>query len=269
MARLAERAYGRLTTPQPERARAMLLRLTDAEQPVPVSRRVALSELETERDEDATAALAVLTESRLVTVDEETVELAHEALLREWPRLRAWLAEDLDGRRVQQHLINAAAEWERSGRDTAELYRGARLAAALDWAESHDPELNELERAFLGESRAASEREAERQRRANRRLRTLLAGAGVLLAAAVIGGVIAVSQRQEARSAARAEAAQRLAAQALTEDRPDQALRLAAAGVALDDSVATRSNLLSTLQRSPAMLARPARGRRGSRPGRP
>ena len=255
VARLAERAYGRLSPPQRERARAILLRLTDAEQPVPVRRRVALSELETERDEDATAALAVLTESRLLTVDEETVELAHEALLREWPRLRAWLAEDLDGRRVQQHLINAAAEWERSGRDTAELYRGARLAAALDWAASHDPELNELERAFLGESRAASEREAERQRRANRRLRTLLAGAGVLLAAAVIGGVIAVSQRQEARSAARAEAAQRLAAQALTEDRPDQALRLAAAGVALDDSVATGSNLLSTLQRSPAMLA--------------
>ncbi len=254
VARLAERAYGRLATPQRERARAMLLRLTDAEQPVPVSRRVALSELETERDEDATAAFAVLTESRLVTADEETVELAHEALLREWPRLRGWLAEDLEGRRLHQHLINAAAEWAKSGRDRAELYRGARLAAALDWAESHDPELNELERAFLSESRAASERETERQRRTNRRLRTLLAGAGVLLAAAVIGGVIAVSQRQEARSAARAEAAQRLGAQALIEDRPDQALRFAAAGVALDDSAATRSNLLSILLRSPAML---------------
>jgi WD40 repeat protein len=189
-----------------------------------------------------------------VTVDEDTVELAHEALLREWPRLRGWLAEDIEGRRLHQHLINTAAEWERSGRDPAELYRGARLAAALDWAASHDPELNELERAFLDESRAASEREAERQRRANRRLRTLLAGAGVLLAAAVIGGVIAVSQRQEARSAARAEAAQRLGAQALTEDRPDQALRFAAAGIVLDDSAATRSNLLSTLLRSPAML---------------
>jgi DNA-binding SARP family transcriptional activator/WD40 repeat protein len=254
VARLAEHAYARLSPPQRERARAILLRLTDAEQPVPVSRRVALSELETERDSDTAAALAVLTESRLVTVDEETVELAHEALLREWPRLLAWLAEDLEGRRIHQHLINAAAEWERSGRDTAELYRGARLAAALDWAESHDPELNELERAFLDESRAASERETERQRRTNRRLRTLLAGAGVLLAAAVIGGVIAVSQRQEARSAARAEAAQRLGAQALTEDRPDQALRFAAAGVALDDSAATRANLLSILLRSPAML---------------
>ena len=67
---------------------------------------------------------------------------------------------------------------------------------------SHDPELNELERAFLDESRAASEREAERQRRADRRLRTLLAGVGVLLAAAVVAGVIALSERQGARSAA-------------------------------------------------------------------
>ena len=254
VARLAERAYGQLSTPQREHARTILLRLTDAEQPVPVRRRVALSELETERDEDAAAALAVLTESRLVTVDEDTIEVAHEALLREWPRLRAWLAEDIEGRRLHQHLISAATEWERSVRDRAELYRGARLESALDWAAIHDPELNELEREFLEASKEASEREAERQRRANRRLRTLLAGAGVLLVAAVIGGVIAISQRQEARSAARAEAAQRLGTQALTEDRLDQALRLAGAGLALDDSVASRSNLLSTLLRSPAML---------------
>ena len=155
---------------------------------------------------------------------------------------------------MHQHLIHAAAEWHGSEHDPAELYRGARLASALDWAASHDPELNELERAFLEESQAASEREAERQRRANRRLRTLLAGVGVLLAAAVIAGVIALSERQGARDAATAETAQRLGAQALTEDRLDRALMLANTGVALDDSLATRSSLLSTLLRSPAAL---------------
>ena len=144
----------------------------------------------------------VLTETRLLTVDEGAVEVAHEALLREWPRLRGWLEEDAEGRRLHQHLIAAAAEWRDSERDPAELYRGARLASALDWAAEHDPELNELERDFLDESRAASEREAERQRRTNRRLRTLLAGVGVLLAAAVVAGVIAISERQGARSAA-------------------------------------------------------------------
>ena len=120
VARLAERAYRRLTEPQRERARAILLRLADAEEAALVRRRVALSELEAERDPEAAAALAVLTESRLVTVDEDTVEVAHEALLREWPRLRDWLAEDAEGRRLHQHLIDAAAEWRdlrpRSGR---------------------------------------------------------------------------------------------------------------------------------------------------------
>ena len=254
VARLAEGAYRRLSEPERERARAILLRLADAEESALVRRRVALSELEVERDEDAAGALAVLTESRLVTIDEAAVEVAHEALLREWPRLRRWLEEDAEGRRLHQHLIHAAAEWHGSEHDPAELYRGARLASALDWAASHDPELNELERAFLEESQAASEREAERQRRTNRRLRTLLAGVGVLLAAAVIAGVIALSERQGARDAATAETAQRLGAQALTEDRLDRALMLANTGVALDDSPATRSSLLSTLLRSPAAL---------------
>jgi WD40 repeat protein len=189
-----------------------------------------------------------------LTVDEGAVEVAHEALLREWPRLRGWLEVDAEGRRLHHHLIGAARDWRDSDRDSAELYRGARLAAALDWAAEHDPELNELERAFLDTSKEASERKAQRQRRAVRRLRALLAGVGVLLAAAVVAGVIALSERHAARSAATAEAAQRLGAQALTEDSLDQALRLANTGVALDDSVATRSSLLSVLARNPAAL---------------
>ena len=76
----------------------------------------------------------------------------------------------------------------------------------------------------------------------------------MLLAAAVVAGVIALSERQGARSAATVADAQRLGAQALSEERIDQALRLATAGVALDDSVATRSSLLSTLLRSPAAI---------------
>ena len=257
VARLAEDAYQRLSPAERLRARPMLLRLAGAEDEQAegfVRRRVPLDELELDRDEGAARALAVLTESRLLTVDEGAAEVAHEALLREWPRLRDWLAEDAEGRHLHQHLIGAAGEWRDSGRDPAELYRGARLASALDWAASHDPELNQLERSFLEESRAAGERQAERQRRTNRRLRTLLAGVGVLLAAAVVAGVIALSERQGARSAATVADAERLGAQALAEERLDQALRLASAGLAIDDSVATRSSLLSTLLRSPAAI---------------
>jgi WD40 repeat protein/DNA-binding SARP family transcriptional activator len=256
VARLAEAAYQRLSEAERRRARPLLLRLAgdDEEGGALVRRRVTLSELEVDRDENAAGALAVLTESRLLTSNEDTVEVAHEALLREWPRLRTWLEEDAEGRRLHQHLIGASREWRDSGDDPAELYRGARLASALDWAEGHDPELNELEREFLEESRAASQREAERQRRTNRRLRALLLGVGALLTLAVVAGVIARSERESARSAATAEAAQRLGAQALNEDRLDQALLLANTGAALDDSVASRSSLLSTLLRNPAAL---------------
>ena len=189
-------------------------------------RRMPLDELDPERDEHTAAALTALVDSRLVTADEETLEVAHEALLREWPRLRGWLEEDAEGRRLHQHLIHAARDWQAAGRDRGELYRGARLASALDWSAGHEGDLNELERDFLDESRAAAERDAERQRRANRRLRTLLAGLAALLALAIVAGVVALNQRGEARDAAVTADAQRLGVEALGTERVDEAVLL-------------------------------------------
>jgi WD40 repeat protein/DNA-binding SARP family transcriptional activator len=253
--RLAEQAYGRLTEDEQRAARRILLRLAGSgDGDAVVRRRVPLDELEADRDEQAARVLEVLTASRLVMVGEGTAEVAHEALLREWPRLRSWLEEDAEGRRLHQHLIHAARDWQAAGRDRGELYRGARLASALDWVAGHEGELNELERAFIDASRAEAEREAERQRRANRRLRTLLAGLAALLALALVAGVVALNQRGEARDAALAADAQRLGAEALNEERLDQALLLTRAAVELDESPATRSNLLSVLLRNPAAL---------------
>ena len=187
-------------------------------------------------------------------VDAGTAEVAHEALLREWPRLRGWLEEDADGRRLHRHLAVAAREWDDGGRDPGELYRGARLASTLDWSAGHGAELNELERAFVEASVAHGEREASRARRANRRLRALLAGAAVLLLVAVVAGVLFLDQRGAARDEARTSVAQRLGAQALVEHDLDRSLLLARQGVAIDDSLQTRSNLLAALLRSPAAI---------------
>jgi len=255
VARLAEQAYGTLTGDEQRVARRILLRLAGpGAGDAAVRRRVPLDELEADRDEHAGRVLEVLTDSRLVTVDDETAEVSHEALLREWPRLRGWLEEDAEGRRLQRHITLAARDWDSGGRDTGELYRGARLASALDWATEHGDELNRLEREFLADSRLVSEREAERGRQVNRRLGILLAGAAVALAVAVAAGLLALDQRGDARDAAIAADAQRLGAQALNEDRLDQALLLARAGVELDESAATRSSLLSVLLRNPATL---------------
>jgi dipeptidyl aminopeptidase/acylaminoacyl peptidase len=189
-----------------------------------------------------------------VTADGETLEVAHEALLREWPRLRGWLDEDADGRRLRHHLINASREWQAGGRDSGELYRGARLATTLDWSAGHAGELNELERTFLHHSHAGAEQEHEHQRRTNRRLRSLLAGMAALLAVALVAGVVALNQRGEARLTARTADAQRLGAEALNQVSLDQALLFARAGVALDETPDTRGDLLSVLQRLPAAV---------------
>ena len=248
IARLAENAYARLDPAQRETARRILLRLADhGEGESAVRRRVELAELEVDRDERVAEVLTVLAGDRLVTIGEGAVEVAHEALLREWPRLRRWLEQDSDGRRLHRHLRAAAREWDAGGRDPGELYRGARLAAALEWSAAHEPELNAGERTFLDAGRAANER-------SERRLRAVLAGVAVLLLLSIIAGVVALEQRGSARQQAVAADAQRLGARALVEDDLDRALLLARQGVALDDSAQTRGNLLAALLKSPAAL---------------
>ncbi len=244
VARLAEDAFIRLDPPQQAVARKLLLRLTDErDDGAIVRRRIGLAEL----GEDGTEVVAQLTDRRLLTVSDGTVEVAHEALLREWPRLRAWLDEDVEGRRLHRRLGDAARAWDADARDAGGLYRGARLASAVDWAADHDPDLNATERAFLDDSRLASGR-------AQRRLRIVLAGVAALLVVAVIAGLVAADQRGNARDEATAAAAQRLGAQALAEDDLDRALLLARQGVTLDDSPQTRGNLLAALLRSPAAI---------------
>jgi WD40 repeat protein/DNA-binding SARP family transcriptional activator len=249
VARLAETSYERLDARQRDDARRILLRLAgDGD----VRARVPVGELN--GTPGAHETLSRLASDRLVTIGDGEAEVAHEALLREWPRLRGWLDDDADGRRVHQHLTHSARDWHAEGRDAGGLYRGSRLAAASEWATHHDADLNDLERDFLAASNASAEAEAERQRQANRRLRTLLAGVGALLVLAVIAGVVAVAQRGEARDAALVADAQRLGAEAVTNDRLDQAVRLARTGIALDDSPATRNSLFSVLLRQPASL---------------
>jgi WD40 repeat protein len=255
VARLAEGTYARVPDGRRQLVRALMLRLVgEDEGDAPVRRRAPLAELDLERNDDVADVLATLADSRLVTVSEGNVEVAHEALLSEWPRLREWIEEDTEGRRLSRHITQAATEWDAAGRDQGELYRGARLAAALDWTADHALDVNELEREFVTKSREASEKETRRVRRTNRRLRSLLVGVAVLLAAAVAGGIFAVVQRGQARDAETAQFVQRLGAQALVEEDLDLSLLLARQAVAIDDSPQTRGYLLATLRSRPAAI---------------
>jgi WD40 repeat protein/class 3 adenylate cyclase len=255
VARLAESAYEQLSGAERAAARRIFLRLVVSEGDAVTRRRVELEEFDPQHDQVAQRVITQLARDRLLTLGEGTVEIAHEALLREWPRLAGWLEEDQQGRQVRQQLGESARHWGGRGREPSELFRGARLSATLDWATTHAPELNELEREFLAESRQASEQEAERQRRTNRRLRGLLAGVAVFLALALVAGGLALVQRGRARAAADAAEARRLGAQAVTEDELDLSLLLAAQSRTLEDSTDTRSTLLASLLKAPGAIS--------------
>ena len=132
--------------------RSVFLRLTELGEGVAASRRrVAIDELVPEgaSPEIIQALLERLAEARLVTLGEGTAEVVDEVLIREWPTLRGWLDEDREGIRVHRQLGAAARLWDSGGRDPSDLYRGARLGAAVDWAEHHRGDLNATERGFV------------------------------------------------------------------------------------------------------------------------
>jgi len=119
--------------------------------------------------EQIQTVLVKLADARLIITGEGTVEVAHEALIREWPALREWLASDREGLRLHRHLTEAAQEWELLERDPGALYRGTRLNQAVEWAMANPRALNAQEQAYLETSREAaeheqSERDAARQR---------------------------------------------------------------------------------------------------------
>jgi WD40 repeat protein/class 3 adenylate cyclase/tRNA A-37 threonylcarbamoyl transferase component Bud32 len=252
IARTAEEVYDRCTDDERKLMRRVFLRLTElGEETEDTRRRVPLSELAS-GPESATAVselIDTLTTARLLTLDEGTAQVAHEALIREWPRLRGWLNEDREGLMVHRRLTRSAAEWTAAGRDPGELYRGARLAAALDWTGGRD-DLTADERAFLEASRAAQERELREARRRARRLRGLLAGIAVLLVLAVAAGAVALAQRQNARHSATLAQSGRLAAQSreVAAAHPDLGLLLALEAERLHSSVDTRGSLLGALE---------------------
>ncbi|MGH2920288.1 MAG: BTAD domain-containing putative transcriptional regulator [Solirubrobacteraceae bacterium] len=197
VARLAEDAFGKLDEAQQEVARGVLMRLAGEGAAGTVERRrVALAELGTERDEDVARVVALLTDRRLLTVSEGTIEFAHEALLREWPRLRGWIDEDREGLRIQRSLSAGAREWERLGRDEGALYQGSRLAEASEWNAFRRPSLNALEREFLDASEARRERERAQRRR---RLVAAFSGLVIVLVAISIVAIVSVSQGREAK----------------------------------------------------------------------
>jgi Novel STAND NTPase 1/WD domain, G-beta repeat len=198
-----------------------------------------------------------------------TVEVAHEALLREWGRLRGWI-ESAPGGPADAHRLAAATEWTGAGRDPSFLLGGGRLQQFQAWAATSSLTLTGPERRYLeasaaqhdaerAERQARAARQAALERRAVSRLRALVA---VLAALALVASgltVVAFNRQAAARRQARIALARELAAAAVADVAfsPD-GTRLA---VATSDGTTRIWDLASQRSRERLLLATHGQGR--------
>ncbi|MEU5952840.1 WD40 repeat domain-containing protein [Streptomyces sp. NPDC047525] len=241
IAHTAEDVFGHLTEEEAATGRRLLLRMVAPGDGTQDTRRpVDRAELPPGCDD----VLERLVAARLLTVDGTTVDLAHEALISAWPRLRGWVDADRERLRLHRTLTEAALAWRELGRDQGALYRGTRLTAARE-AFADDAaagELTPLEAEFLRASVEAYDDGVRAKARTARRTRTLLSGLAVLLCLAVVAGVAAWQQNRDGeRQRAQAEARRIVGvAQTLRLSDPVTAMRLSLAAWRVADLPETR-----------------------------
>ncbi len=195
VAATAERAWSSLDPAARAAARLLLLRLVRLGEDTQATRRRGTRRQLTEESTDpykTEESLEALVRARLVTLDAETVEITHEALLHAWPRLRAWLDEDKTGILLRQKLEEDGRAWEATNRDTSLLYRGSRLEQAHSW-------VNAVGDTFL--TRSAVEFLAASARLRKRTVRISRGAVSALVALAIVAvgsAVVAWQQRDDA-----------------------------------------------------------------------
>ena len=201
----------RFNAVEQQATRRLLLRLVRPGEGTPDTRRV-LARSEIAHDSQAEVMQRVvdcLTQARLLSVDEATVQIPHEALLHTWPRLRHWIEEFRDDLRMRQRISRAAAEWDDAKRDSDLLYRGTPLLSALEWVAKNPDQLGEVERGFLDASAEAAAKakavEAERERRLRYLRRVAVGFLSFLAVGATVTSITAVvafrhAQRNEGRA---------------------------------------------------------------------
>ncbi len=235
LGRRAEELHARLDAPAQRACRQVFLRLVSVDpNGQDTRRRVRRRELRGLELEAGVldAILGRYGKHRLLSFDREpvtrtpTVEVAHEAILDQWDRLRAWIDERREDLLLHRRLVEAVEEWQDSGRDPEYLPPEGRLTQFEAWAEATDLALTAGEREFLAEARAAAN--AASRGRARRR-RAILAGFAVLAAAASVLAAFALVLRGQARDDARLQKARQLAAsaQANLELDPELSIQLA------------------------------------------
>ncbi|MFT3802060.1 MAG: TIR domain-containing protein [Burkholderiaceae bacterium] len=138
------------------------------------------------------SVLANLVEARLLATSlehqEAMVELAHEALARDWPRMQVWLEQEREFLAWQRRLSAEIATWDKAGRPADQLLRGTALDEAVKMNEGH--RLAPEEDEFIAASVDAQRRHADERDRARRRsLRIWTTTSVMFLMIAVAAGI--------------------------------------------------------------------------------
>jgi WD40 repeat protein len=214
IARRADSIFDEFDGGQQATSRRVLMRLTQiGEGTEDTRRRAAMSELATNRLDAPNVDDVVRrwTDARLLTVTaddagERWVTVAHEALIRVWPRLKRWLDEDRAGQRLHRQITEAASEWRRLGSDESLLWRGLRLGQASEFKTQNDAALNDLEREFIDAGTRVQRLETEQRDRSRKRtLVALSAGiAAALLLASLAGWQWWRAEEEQTNATARA-----------------------------------------------------------------
>jgi len=286
LAKTADEIYSAFSPPEQSIARRVLLRLTQPGEGTDDTRRRAdMDELVTgpEDVEPVESVVEALAAQRLLTatLDESTerrvVDISHEALVRGWPMLRGWIEDDRAGLLVHRRLTAAALEWQRLQFEDGALYRGARLAEAIEWRSGNELAMNALERRFLDaclelQTRERDEADRRRERElqdskriasAQRRAVRRLAGVVIVLLLGLLGSgtaaFIAVHQAKRADAEKQTAKSRQVAASALVlqDIDPELSILLATKAVQLKPTesaqwvlrdVVARSNLRGAAQ---------------------
>jgi len=246
----AEAVFAGLSEAEKLAARQVFLRLVTLGEGVEdTRRRVLRSELEAlehnsqsisyqgigDRGQGVVAlVLEAFGRARLLSFDRDaltrspTVEIAHEALLREWGRLRGWLDESRSDVRMQRLLGSSAAEWIKADRDPSFLLHGSRLEQFDGWATETNLALTSDERAYLDASLAEREaqritEEARKRREAalERRSRNFLHLLVVVLLLATLGSLALAWTARQAQIFAEGQSQARATQQAIAEAEAD------------------------------------------------
>ncbi|MYY84859.1 MULTISPECIES: hypothetical protein [unclassified Streptomyces] len=248
VAHTAEDVYGSLSETDAARARTLLLRLVSPGDGTADTRRPVDS---ADLPPGCADVLERLVAARLLTVDGTSVELAHEALIGAWPRLRAWIEGDRERLRLHRSLTEAAHAWAELDRDPGSLYRGVRLRAAREaFGDSgREGELTEREAEFLRAGIAAQEQGIRARTRSARRTRVLLGALALLVCLATVAGALAWQQSRNGHRQHAEAQARRIAgvAKTLRTSDPVTSMRLSVAAWRIADLPETREAVRSAV----------------------